>query len=280
VRTPARSPRSFLRFLTAAAVATAWPAASHAAERWIDRSMTIPRLVFAGDVGLGIGHVRFDRGPFRDDDTVTGLGMNLEAGFGITDRLDLGLRTGVRFGYDGRYTGADYYARTLWTETYGTGADTVANPELRIRWVAYAGSVAEVGLDGRIYMPFEAGTRFGTMFGVPLAFHVSDFLRIDTGAYIPIVFRPPGYGTFNGLSIPAYFWFQPSQHFWLGPMAALRVLDPGPGDHDAHLLLGLGMGYQVARPVDLKWWVLFPAVDNDFVRQFGAGFGVQFRIGE
>ena len=248
---------------------------SDAAERWVDRPMTLHRLVFAGDAGLGVGHYDV-RGP---GNSVTGLGMNLEGALGVTERLELGFRTGVRFGDDGRATGADYYGRTLWTETYGTGGDTVANPELRIRWVAYSGSIAEVGLDGRVFLPIENGTRFGMMFGVPLAFHVSDILRIDTGAYIPIVFRDQGQAL-NGLSIPGYFWFQTSEKLWLGPMAQLRFIDPGPGDHNAHLLLGFGLGYQVASSVDLKTMILFPTVDDDFVRHVGAGFGVQFRIGE
>ena len=40
--------------------------------------------------------------------------------------------------------------------------------------------------------------------------------------------------------------------------------------------------YQVASAVDLKWMVFAPRVntDNNEPRVFGAGFGVQFRIGE
>lgn len=234
--------------------------------------MTLHRLVFAGDVGLGVGY--YDFGGSR-----TGLGMNLEGALGVTERLELGFRTGLRFGGAGRATGADGFGRTLWTETYGTGGDSVANPELRVRWVAYSGSVAEVGLDGRVFLPIENGTRFGMMFGVPLAFHVTDILRIDTGAYIPIVFQPGG-RTFNGLTLPGYFWFQTSEKLWLGPMAQLRFLDNGSGVHDGHLLLGFGLGYQVASSVDLKTMLLFPTVDDGLGRHFGVGFGAQFRIGE
>ncbi len=247
---------------------------SHAAERWVDRPMTLHRLVFAGDVGLGIGH-RNIGGPFGDP---TGVGMNLEGALGVTDRLELGLRTGFRFGDDARFSSADYYARTNWTETWGTNyGSAVANPEFRIRWVAYSGSVAEVGLDGRIFMPVETGSNFGMMFGVPLHFHVADFLRIDTGVYTPLVFNDPTYSAF---SFPGYFWFQPSEKLWLGPMVQLRFVDPGPGNHDAHFLLGFGLGYQVANAVDLKTMILFPAVNDDIADSFGAGFGVQFRIGD
>jgi hypothetical protein len=234
--------------------------------------MTLHRLVFAGDVGVGIGHVGYTNAP-----DVNGAGMNLEAALGVTERLELGLRTGIRFGNEGRATGADAYGRTLWTETYGVGNDNVANPELRLRWVAYSGSVAEVGLDFRTYLPVEDGTRFGLMAGVPLALHVADILRIDTGAYIPVVFYEH---PFNGLTIPGYFWFQPTERLWLGPMSSLRFIDPGPGEHHAHLLLGFGLGYQVANAVDLKTWLLFPTADDNLPRHFGTGFGLQFRIGD
>ena len=246
---------------------------SDAAERWVDRPMTLHRLVFAGDAGLGVGHVRVP----APGNSITGLGLNLEGALGVTERLELGFRTGIRFGNDGRGTGADSYGRTLWTETYGTSGDDVANPELRIRWVAYSGSITEVGLDGRVFLPIEQGTNFGMMFGVPFAFHVTDILRIDTGVYLPIVFSAP---TFNGLSIPGYFWFQTSEKLWLGPMAQLSFLGAGSGDHDASLKVGFGLGYQVASSVDLKTMILFPAVNDGFVRDFRAGFWVQFRIGE
>jgi hypothetical protein len=265
--------RAFLRCLIGALAifVTAIATPASAAERWVYRPMTLPRLVFAGDVGLGLGHA--DYGPAE----ATGVGLNLEGALGVTDRLELGFRTGARFGDDARATQADGYGRTLWTETWGVGNGTVANPEFRIRWIAYRGDVAEVGLDGRVFLPVERFTNFGMMFGVPLAFHIADFMRIDTGPYIPIVFNDP---TFNGLVVPAYFWFQPSEKLWLGPMMSLRFIDPGPGDHDASLLLGFGLGYQVARAVDLKTMILFPAVEDDVVRRFGGGFGAQFRIGD
>lgn len=264
------------RLALAAAVVAAGslvPRSSEAAERWVDRPMTLHRLVFAGDVGIGIGHVNLPR-PFDD---ITGVGLNLEGAIGITERLELGLRTGVRFGDEGKITAADSFGRTLWTETYNTGASTFANPEMRIRWVAYSGSIAEVGLDGRVFLPTSRGSNFGMMFGVPLAFHVSDFLRIDTGAYIPVVFNDP---TFNGISIPGYFWFQTSEKLWLGPMAALRFLDRGIGSHDASLLLGFGLGYQIIQSLDFKTQIFFSDVGDGFVDTFGVGAGLQFRLGE
>src|SRR5262249_223024 len=117
----------------------------------------------------------------------------------------------------------------------------------------------------------------GMMFGVPLAFHIGNSVRIDTGAYIPFVFHR---NTFWVFSVPGYFWFQITEKLWLGPLAETRFFKPHVvgGDH-TDLLPGFGLGYQVARAVDLKTWLLFPAINQDEgARLFGAGFGVQLRI--
>ena len=94
-------------------------ASSHAqAEPFVHRDLTLPGGVWAIDLGLGVGHV--DRpAPVED---ITGLGFNLEVKGGLTPRLQLGLRTGIRVGIDGRTTQADRYGRTFETETYDTGA--------------------------------------------------------------------------------------------------------------------------------------------------------------
>ncbi len=251
-----------------------WASSASAAPRYVDRPLTLPRLVFGGDVGIGVAHSR------AGGLNLTGAGLNLEGALGITSSVELGLRTGIRLGDDARFLKADQVGRTLATETYGTGFETVANPELRVRWGAYRGRVVEVGLDGRLYLPIETATRAGILFGVPLAFHVADFLRIDTGLYLPVIFTSPASTV---ISVPAYFWFQASNKVWLGPMVGLRHVDPGgPVSSRDDLLLGFGLGWQVASSVDLKWMLLAPRVNvnsnESFV--FGGGFGVQFRIGE
>jgi hypothetical protein len=249
------------------------PLTSDAAPPWVDRGMTLERHVFAGDVGIGIGHTRFDRGPLPDA-TRTGAGLNLEGAFGITEKVELGLRTGIRIGDDGRFTQADTYGRTLWTETYGTRTSVVANPEVKVRWALYQGDVVEVGLDWRLYLPFETNSRIGGMFGVPLAFHLGRIARIDTGAYLPTLFYDPAIVL---VTIPGYFWFQVSDKVWLGPMTSLRHRFTPSGGDRTDLLFGFGLGIQVASAVDLKTMVLFPNID-DGTNAFGAGFGVQFRV--
>jgi hypothetical protein len=255
-----------------ALVGSARPA--EAAPRYVDRSITLPRLVFQGDPGLGIAHLSVGRNDF------TGAGLNLEGAIGVTDSVELGLRTGLRLGDEARVLGADAFGRTLFTETYGVATDTLANPEFRVRWAAYSGRVAEIGLDGRVYLPFEPGSRFGVMFGVPMAFHIADLLRIDLGVYIPVITSDP---TFVVISVPAYFWFQVSNKVWLGPMLGARHVAPGgPAPSHDDFLLGFGLGYQVSTSVDLKWMVFAPRVnggDGD-ARVYGGGMGVAFRIGD
>lgn len=269
--------RAMARTVIALALALALPlvaASADAAPRYVDRSITLPRLVFQGDPGLGVAHLSLGRNDF------TGAGVNLEGAIGITDSVELGLRTGIRFGNDARALGADAFGRTLFTETYGVATDAVANPEFRVRWAAYSGRVAEVGLDGRVYLPFETGSSFGVMFGVPMAFHIADILRIDLGVYIPVVTSDP---TLVIVSVPAYFWFQVSNKVWLGPMLGARHVAPGgPAPTHDDFLLGFGLGYQPSPSIDLKWMVFAPRVNGSGgdPRVYGGGMGVAFRIGD
>ena len=114
------------------------------------------------------------------------------------------------------------------------------------------------------------------MFGLPLHFHIGNFMRIDTGPYLPTLFYDPAVVL---LTVPGYFWFQVSEKVWLGPMTSARFrLAPGGGDR-TNFLLGFGLGVQVASAVDLKTMILFPTLaGDDGARNWGAGFGVQFRV--
>lgn len=267
-------------------------ARASAAPPWVERPLTLPRLVFAGDVGIGVAHRDLGNalvciggapcvyGPGGGRNGITGVGANLEAAFGITDSVEMRLRTGVRFGTDGKLVPADALGRTLWTETYGTEADRIANPELGLRWAVHSGSTVEIGLDGRAYLPTEQGSSFGMMVGLPIAFHIANLVRIDTGLYGSAVFSEQRALV---VSVPIDVWFQVSRHVWLGPMSAFRRFETNDGIGESRLdwLLGFGGGVQVANAVDLKAMFLLPrANDNDTFAAYGFGFGLQFRIGE
>lgn len=259
-------------------IAALLPARADAAPRWVDRGITLPRHDFAFDVGLGIATTRRTPplGPTPFDRARLGPGMNLEFAFSVIQHLELGFRTGFRFGDDGREAQADYYGRTLFTETWGTRYDAIANPEFKIRWAAYSGRIFEIGLDGRVFLPVERGSRIGMMFGVPMAFHVGDVVRLDLGIYVPVVFYNQ---EFTAVSIPFNVWIQASNRFWVGPMTSLRFIDYGPGGRGTEFLLGVGGGYQVTNAIDLKAMFLFPHINvTEGARDFGLGFGAQFRI--
>jgi hypothetical protein len=252
--------------IATAVVALAAPRA-HAAPEFVYRSLTLPRGDIALDLGLGYGHA-----PIDANRSVDGFGMNLEIAGGVTHDLELGFRTGVRFDDGGQATQADRYGRPFETEAYGTRFDRVANPELRMTWTVARGAIPQIGLEARAYLPFEDGSHFGVMFGVPLALRLG-IVRIDTGLYVPIIFENP---TTSAVSIPLHLWIQASPTFWLGPLLGLRI--ESPHGHDAYPL-GFGFGSALSRQIDLRAWFLFPDMNQDeAARTFGVGVGLQIRF--
>jgi hypothetical protein len=247
-------------------------APAFAGPEWVDRGLTMRQLGVSFDVGVGVAHTS---GPGGD----TGVGMNLEAALGILDNLEIGLRTGIRMGDGAKATQADDQGRLFDLETYGTGADVFANPELRLLGRVLDLSVVELGVEGRVYMPFEAGTRFSFMLGAPVRLHFSRIVRIDTGVYLPFIFNAGGPPTDAvSVNIPFEVWFQATRSFFLGPLAEVRLnanQDPALGiDHGAGLLLGFGLGYQISRFADFKAAFDFPRIYGNPGPDFGAGVGL------
>ena len=258
--------------LAAAAAAFLAEGAAHAAGRWVDRDSTLHGGDFAFDFGLGLGHV-----PAPADDT--GVGVNAEMAVGITNRIELGLRTGVRFGdLPARALNADDYGRLFDRQTLPEGAEgpgVLANPELRVTGALVRNDIIELGLQGRLVLPFADGSVAGMEFGVPIALHLGSVARIDTGAYMPFVFFHND--TEVGLHIPVDVWFQATSRFWIGPMTGVAFDWVGNRHGGSALSLGMGLGYEITRALDLKAMFLFPDL-NDDSSVFGAGVGLQVRI--
>ena len=247
-------------------ISLAWDVAL-AAPPWVERHLTLPQANWAFDFGLGFAH---DSGP-----DISGVGINAEMGVGVTERVELGVRTGFRIGdVAERSLQADQFGRLFDRQTFGTGADVLANPELRVRGALVRHRVVELALEGRITLPFEDGTQAALLFGVPLSFHLGDRVRLDTGAYVPVVFARPAY---FDIRLPLDVWIQVSPRFWLGPMTGIELQHPGDMRSRALASLGFGFGYEITHYLDFKAMLLFPAV-NDEPRLFGAGAGVQIRI--
>jgi hypothetical protein len=206
---------------------------------------------------------------------------------GIIDRLEIGFRGGLRPGDDvARSPLADQYGRLFDRQTFAAGADVLANPEFRIRGALVRHSILELALEGRVVLPFAPRTAAGVMFGMPLAFHFGDRVRLDTGVFVPVIFTNDPNETF-AISVPVDLWIQITQALWLGPMSGVRFTQygncgPGPGPQNncptsTDVSLGFGLGYQITRIIDFKTMLLFPTINNDS-RVFGAGAGVQIRI--
>jgi hypothetical protein len=250
--------------LAAALAVTFVTAEAMAAPPWVDRHLTLPAQTWAFDLGLGIGAVPGD----------AALGVNLEAAVGITDRVELGVRTGLRFGDAGdRAIEPDLYGRLFDREYVAGRDDVVANPELRVRGALLRGPLFELGLEGRLFVPIE-GNQAALELGVPMALHLGDSVRLDTGVYVPLVldFSPP-----FGLIIPIDFWFQITPKLWLGPMTGFDVVRYANDATATNVSMGFGFGYQILRNLDFKSMFLFPALNQDS-RVFGLGAGVQIRL--
>src|SRR5215471_864664 len=199
---------AFASLLAATFVSTS---RASAAAPWIYRGLTLPRHDVALDIGLGYGH---DPSPLDD-----GLGLNLELRAGITHDFEFGFRMGFRLDDGGQRTQADYYGRPFETETYGTVGDRVSNPELKFRWSVARSYAAELGLELRAYLPIENGSRFGFMFGLPIALRAG-IVRLDTGLFVPVIFYDP---TRTVVSIPLHIWIQAAYNVWVGPLLGLQV---------------------------------------------------------
>jgi hypothetical protein len=267
-----RSLQPPLTVVAAVGALVALASSAQAASPWIYRGLTLPRGVVALDVGAGIGHV-----PIDATRSQTGFGLNLEIAGGVTSDLELGLRTGIRVDAAGQATRADNYGRPFDTETFGTNNDAVANPEAHLRWALARGSNAQLALELRAFLPVENGSRFGLMFGLPIALRAGS-VRIDTGLYVPVIFTQPS--TTTVVSVPVHLWIQATSTLWLGPLFGLRVVNPsdGGGGHQEYPL-GFGLGSALTRAIDLRAWFLFPNIDGDrAARTFGTGVALQIRF--
>ena len=253
-----------LLFPVAIAAALLLPHPALAAPPYVERNITEPQGQWAFDVGLGIAH-----GP--DESSV---GINGEVSYGITSRVEIGVRTGLRLSDDpGRGQEADSnYGRFFDRQYFDGDGGVLANPELRVRGALLRGAV-ELGLEGRLIIPVE-NNRAGLEPGMPLAFHLGPQVRLDTGVWMPIII---GDDAPVGLSFPLDLWIQVASRLWLGPMTGITVLRVGDPSSQTLVSMGFGLGYQISRIVDFKTMFLFRDINVE-AQDFGVGAGVQIRI--
>jgi hypothetical protein len=261
-----------VRFLTmtAASALVLFASDAFAYPPWVDRRDTMLSGDWAFDFGLGIGHV-----PEPDRSSA---GVNMEMAVGLTDRVELGVRTGLRIGDGGdRAIQPDNYGRLFDRQYFDGGTAVVANPEVRVRGAVVRGDVAELALEGRFIIPVDPNSVAGLEFGMPLALHLGDRVRLDTGFWLPTTFT----NTPNlGISVPLDVWIQVTPRLWLGPMTGLYWPDVNRNPvplNQPYVSMGFGLGYSITHYLDFKTMFLFPELNNDS-RVFGVGAGVQIRI--
>jgi hypothetical protein len=231
------------------------------AASYASRSLNLPNGTFELGLGAGLGHGGVSE--------YNGLGINLELGYGISSALELRARTGLRFGQAAKSTDADKYGRPVETETYNLGSDSVANPELGLRFNLVRGGTAEIAADARIQLPLDGP--LGMTFGVPLALRLGNRVRFDTGLYLPVLFADSG--TAIDISIPLHLWIKVDSGTFFGPIFGVTYQNDGP----TRLPFGIGIGTSLAYDADLRFWLLFDNMKQDR-KDFGAGVGlyVQF----
>jgi hypothetical protein len=249
-------------FVTIAALGT------QARADYVHRPLVLRHSEWAMDLGLGVGHLN-NPAPAAD---LTGFGFNLELRGGISDAVELGFRTGIRIDNEGRGTRADVFGRTFDTETYHTGGDAFANPEIALRVALARGDVVAVGLEGRVYIPVDGG-RAGVLVGLPLHLHLGESARLDSGVYVPILFTKPDTTTI--VSIPLHLWFE-IDRVSIGLLTGLRIQSPGSG---TSVPVGVGLNFALSHDIDLRTWLLFPNIKGSgATNYFGGGVGLELRF--
>jgi hypothetical protein len=264
-----------------------------AAPPWVERPLTLPTGEWALDLGVGAGTNGAETTVTASD----GVGLSAEAGFGLTERLELGLRLGFSSLAESTSTfpgvpaprgNYDDYARLFDRMTFDQGSDHVANPEVRIRGAILRDAVGEIALEGRLVAPLGSHSGVGLSFGVPFALHFGARLRIDAGAYEVVVLshsagavtggQPANDLTAVSLQAPMAIWIQLLPSLWFGPIGSLgRDLSGASPQQPWSGSVGFGFGYQIGDSLDAKAILLFPALGSD-QDAVGAGLGVQWRI--
>jgi len=267
---------------------TMFTKSAHAVEPWLDRPLTLPSLHASADIGLGFGQYQsglYD--PVKDEAPHSwGSGASIEAAVGVPILGEVGIRTGLRFGDDGKASQADRFGRLFDKQTFNgraTGTDTFANPEIFLRGTLVDVNIVAVGLETRFSLPAADSTKFGWAPGIPVRIRIPNVARLDTGVYVPFVFDDK---TIYSFDIPAHLWFQSDQLFF-GPLVGFRFNHiPGSGDqseNEGTIRLGGGVGYTVLSFIDLKAQVYFDRVNkfqqgDNLGNMLGLGFGAGINV--
>jgi hypothetical protein len=143
--------------------------------------------------------------------------------------------------------------------------------------------VVEVGLETRFIIPTASGSSFGLTPGIPVRVHVPQFLRVDTGAFVPMSFESP---LNYSVDFPAQAFFQVGSAFF-GPFTGIRYnhhtyvdsVGLQQTDDSTEIPVGVGGGYTFGGILDVKAQVRTEAVNSErWAKGIGCGVGVGLRF--
>jgi hypothetical protein len=227
----------------------------------VNRPLNLPQNTAELGLGAGFGH--------RSPDGDNGLGLNLELGYGLLPRLEVNLRTGLRFAEAGRAVKADEYGRPVETETHNAGHATVANPEVRLRMHLVRRQKFELALDAGAQLPVDAPG--GAVVGLPLAVRFSPRVRLDSGVFLPVRFYDD---PAVDVSLPLHLWIQLTDGSFAAPITGLVWQN----DAEPRIPFGLALAFSLLPTTELSAWFLFRDLNASTRDDVGGGLAVYLRF--
>jgi hypothetical protein len=253
---------------------------AHVDDRRVDDEAVLALL--RARVAAGFGAAGLVRpGPGGSTLFNAGTGINADAALGVGHGLELGARLGARLDDYGRGLRADEVARGFETETFGTGVNRFANPELRLRWRAARRRWLEAGLDERLVLPTGPDPNVSEVFGAWISAHAPGVARADVGVDGALTWQRFDTGTrvIPALGVPIRLWLNVTRGLFVGGVATSRYDAPTPYT-SSHLRTTLGAvgGYRFGL-CDLMLGAYLIDVVNDGVDRSGLGLSLSCRIG-
>jgi hypothetical protein len=205
-----------------------------------------------------------------------GQGLNLEEAAGVGHGLEVGARFGFRLDATGRGLRADQTARILDPETFGTGTDAAANPELRARARLARWAWGEAGVEDRLVLPIRRTPDVTEVAGGWLALHWAHLLRLDLGC--DLVLGSEAFAASRAvqpaLGVPAKLWFNVTRSIMVGAIGSIDLYGSTAytTSHTDVLVEGV-VGYRLPF-CDVLASVTFPDLADSAVTRIGGAAGL------
>jgi hypothetical protein len=248
--------------------------------KFTDTPLTLKPLHFAAGMGLGFGTYQDAAGNGH-----VGWGSDFEAAIGLPFLGEFGARLAQRIGQDGILvgsntigpSGADHFARLFDPVVSNPGSADFANPEFHLRGSMVDEDVFQLGLETRLSVPTSDGSYWAFTPGLPMLIHIPGLMRLDVGAWLPVVFTPNNYVYI--LDIPVQAFFQVGDAF-VGPESGVRINNIGSSPTTTDVPLGVGGGYTFGGIFDVKAQLRTERVNSSgwATQAFGGGIGVGLRV--